>query len=111
MTLRTGRKWNYIPFWTFPTKPRKENGLILMKEAALGNVFKGRLQKQSLKEYRQSTIHHFFQESDYQEEGSFKASSALLHKRFHLYFKKGQETTSYNQAPLYKAFPASPDRA
>lgn len=39
---------------------KKENGLILMKEAALGNVFKGRLQKQSLKEYGERTIHHFF---------------------------------------------------
>lgn len=46
------------------------------------------------------------QKSDYQEKGSFKASSALLHKRFHLHFKKGQERIPYNKAILYKAFTA-----
>lgn len=46
------------------------------------------------------------QESDYREKGSFKASSALLHKRFHLHFKKGQERIPYNEAILHKAFTA-----
>lgn len=48
------------------------------------------------------------QESDYQEKGSFKASSALLYKRFHLHFKKGQERIPYNGAILHKAFPIFP---
>lgn len=79
-----------------------------MKEAALGNVLKGRLQKQSLKEYGKSTFIIFPQESDYQEKGSFKASSALLDKRFHLHFKRGQEKMALIEAILYKAFSAFP---
>ena len=46
------------------------------------------------------------QESDYREKGSFKASSALFHKRFYLHFKKGQERIPYNEAILHKAFTA-----
>lgn len=79
-----------------------------MKEAALENVFKGRLQKQSLKKYGQSTFIISSQENDYLEKGSFKASSALLHKRFHLHFKKGPERIPCNEATLHKAFSAFP---
>lgn len=50
---------------------------MLMIKATLGNVAKGRLQKQSLKEYGQSITHHFMV---IRKKGIFKASSVSFTK-------------------------------
>jgi hypothetical protein len=47
-----------------------------------------------------------FQESDYHEKGSFKASSTQLHERFHLHLESEQERVPPIKAILHKIFSA-----